>query len=372
MKLLELIAEIKDPRDSWKIKHELSALFFTTVCGVLCGAETWNEISEFCEAKKDWLAQYVNFSGGIPSPWTFRRLFTLLKADVVEVLLRTYALSLAGKADRSSQQIAIDGKALRGSKRHHLQCLHSVSAMCRESGLILAEVVTDQKSNETTAVPLLLDLLDLKGRTVTIDAAGCQNKIVTQIKESEGEYVLSLKKNHPKFYEMVEKHMQTHAIKTENCLKDYFDESHGRCVRRRCFAVDVSQLEEHEALKTKWTGIQSIIALENIRSLNNDVTCHVSAEWHYYISSHTSSNTQLADYIRGHWCIENNTHWVLDVHLKEDSDQKAEKNSARAFAILRRIALNIIKTKDQNSKRSLKRRLKRAAWDNDYLLSLLL
>jgi len=222
MNFVDLLRKIPDPRDDWKVKHNLSALIFTTLCGILCGAESWSDISDYCEAKQEWLSQYVDLENGIPSPWTFRRIFTLLEPELLEWLLRTHAENLVSKERRD--HIAIDGKALKGSKRHNLKCLHSISALCHEQGLILAEMSVEQKSNEITAIPLLLDLLDLKGSTVTIDAMGCQHSIAHKILEKKGNYVLALKKNHPKFYEEVKSYCQQNIIESDYRLEDYFDD----------------------------------------------------------------------------------------------------------------------------------------------------
>lgn len=363
MDLLKLLDELPDPRETWKVKHPLTTLLFVTFCAVLCGAQSWSDIPEFCAAKYEWLCRHVTFKGGIPSEWTFRRIFTLLDPSTLEWLLRTHASALV--SEDLDKHIAIDGKALRGSKRYNLECLHSISALCHETGLVLAERGVETKSNEVAAIPLLLDVLDLKGNTVTIDAAGCQHSIAQTIIQKKSDYILALKKNHPKFYERVSNHCQKEIITPAHCLKDYFDDNHGRCVRRRYFACDIRHIEGAE----KWGCLKSVIAVETIRSLDNQR--HTKAEWKYYISSHLATNPRLPDMIRNHWGIENKLHWVLDVHLGEDNDRKAERKSAKAFAVLKRIALNVVRTKDSNPKRSLRRRFKRAGWDNDYLLNLL-
>ena len=184
--------------------------------------------------------------------------------------------------------------------------------------------------------------------------------------QKEGEYVLALKKNHPKFYKLLTAYCQNNAITPENCLKDYFDDGHGRRVRRRYFACDIRHLEGAE----KWPGVKSAIAVESIRSLDNSL--QVTAEWRYYISSLSAENSCLPDTIRNHWGIENKLHWVLDVHLREDDDRKAERQSAKAFGVIKRIALNIVRTKDTKPKRSLRRKFKCAGWNNDYLMNLLI
>lgn len=366
MKILELIDDIPEPRMLGKVQHSLSTIIFTALCGVLSGCEDWADINHYCESKKDWLSQYVSFKNGIPSGDTFRRVFTLLNPDHVEYLLRTHAAEIV-KSGNPSDQIAIDGKALRGSKKLNLQCLYSVSAWCHENNLALGEQQTEAKSNEITAIPMLLDLLDLKNNTITIDAAGCQKSITKLIVEKKGDYVVGLKLNQKKLHEAVTNHIKLVGENDDNRLFDAFDYGHGRTVRRRYFGYDVSKLPEIN----EWIGAKSVVAVETMSSKNNDPANKTTAEWRYYLSSHKCDNKRLPDYVRNHWGIENKLHWVLDVHMREDDDQKAERKSARSFSLLRRIALNMVRTKDLTPKRSLKRKLKCSGWDNSYLLNML-
>ena len=168
-------------------------------------------------------------------------------------------------------------------------------------------------------------------------------------------------------YKAVEEHIKKNGESDQNRLFDAFDHSHGRVVRRRYFGYDVSKLAE----ATDWSDAKTVVAVETISSKNNDPTHKITAEWRYYLSNHNSDNKNLPDYIRNHWGIENKLHWILDVHLKEDADKKAERKSARSFSLLKRIALNIVRTKDTTPKRSLRRKLKHPAWDDSYLLSML-
>jgi predicted transposase YbfD/YdcC len=358
-----------DPRDQKKVVYSLSSIIFITLCAVLCGAESWSDVADFGEVKKEWLCDYVDLSTGIPSAWTFRRIFILLEPENLEWLLRTHALNII--SGKQEDQIAIDGKALRGSAGKGLRALQSVSAWSEKNNVVLAETAVEQKSNEITAIPAILDLLKLKGCTVSIDAMGCQRDIVEKIIEKEGDYVLGLKKNQPSLYEAVENHMQEQVIDKEDCLKDFFENGHGRfenghgrMTRRRYFSCGLDHIEEAK----NWSSLRSAVAVETITAYSNKP---VQSEWRYYITSHNHSNEQLPNYVRKHWSIENKLHWVLDVNLGEDADKKIERNSAKAFASLKRIALNIVRTKDTKSKRSLRRKFKRAGWDNNYLLNLL-
>lgn len=366
MQILAMIGDISDPRMKGKVHHPLTTIIFVALCGVLCGCESWSDIKDYCKTKKEWLSQYVSLVNGIPSSDTFRRVFTLLDPNNIEYILRTHASDLVGKG-KASEQIAVDGKALCGSRKLDLQCLYSVSAWCHANGLVLGEKQTDNKSNEITAIPLLLESLELKGSTVTIDAAGCQKSITKLIVEKKGNYVLGLKLNHPKLYKAVEEHIKKTGESDQNRLFDSFDYSHGREVRRRYFSYNVRNLSEVK----DWSDAKTVVAVETISSKNNDPTHKITAEWRYYLSNHDSNNKNLPDYIRNHWGIENKLHWILDVHLKEDDDRKAERKSARSFSLLKRIALNIVRTKDTTPKRSLRRKLKHPAWDDSYLLSML-
>jgi predicted transposase YbfD/YdcC len=363
MKILELLEVIPDPRQEGKVVHNLSAILFTTLCAVLCGAESWSDVADYCETKFEWLKLYVNLEGGVPTEWTYRRVFTLIKPEFLEQLLTCHAKSLLNTEEE--QHIAIDGKALRGSQRHNLRCLHSISAMCHESGIILSEAAVNEKSNEITAIPLLLDVLELKGNTVTIDAAGCQQNIVKTIVERQGYYVLGLKKNQRKLHEKISTYMQSHGIQPEYRLEDEFDMGHGRRVRRRYFACNI----EHLPGADQWPGLKTAIATETIRQVAN--TGEVRAEWRYYITNHDPNNSKLPQMVRNHWGIENKVHWVLDVHMNEDQDRKAEQNSAKAFRIFKRMTLNIARSKETKPKQSLRRKLKCAGWSEDALLHLL-
>ena len=366
MKVLSMIKEISDPRMEGKVCHPLSTIIFVALCGILCGCESWSDIKDYCRVKRDWLKRYVSFKNGIPSSDTFRRVFTLLDPDRVEYILRSHAAELVSKG-KATDQIAVDGKALCGSGKFDLQCLYSVSAWCHENGLVLGEKQTDSKSNEITAIPLLLESLELKGSTVTIDAAGCQKSITKLIVGKKGNYVLGLKRNHPKLYKAVAEHIKEKGESNENRLSDAFEQSHGRLIRRRYFGYDVSNLPQIK----DWSNAKTVIAVETISSKDNDQERNVKAQWRYYLSNHKCTDENLPSYIRNHWGIENKLHWVLDVHLKEDDDQKSERKSARSFALLKRIALNIVRTKDTTPKRSLRRKLKHPAWDDNYLLDML-
>jgi len=221
MRILDLIKDLPDPRMAGKVKYSLSAIVFGTICGILSGAESWGDIHHYCKVKLSWLSKYIDLTQGIPSEWTFRRVFTLLDPSFLEHLLRTHAAEIVSK-NQQSNHIAIDGKALCGSKREGTRSLHSVSAWCYTNGLVLGEEQVNEKSNEITAIPLLIKCLELKGMTVTIDAAGCQKAIVQLIREKNGHYIIGLKRNHPKLYQAVEDYIQEQAPKADLTPIDQF------------------------------------------------------------------------------------------------------------------------------------------------------
>jgi len=241
MNILGLINNIRDPRMEGKVIHKFSSIIFVGLCAVLSGCENWSDVEDYCEAKKEGLSQYVDLIKGMPSEWTFTRVFTLLDLDHTEYLLRTHAATLVSQ-NKPSDQVSINEKALRSSKRKGLQCLHSLSAWCHENGLVLAGKQVDSKSNEITAIPLLLKSLALKGNTVSIDAVGCQKYIAKFINDKQGDYVQGLKRNHPRLYQEVENHIKEKGITAANQLYDAFEQGHGRLVCHRYFGFDATFL----------------------------------------------------------------------------------------------------------------------------------
>ena len=243
--------------------------------------------------------------------------------------------------------------------------MQMVSALSVENNIVIGQVKTDRKSNEVTAIPLLLALLDLEGATVSIDAAGCNKNIIEHILDGDANYLLGLKKNQPKLHAAVEKHMVESGTSLDNLIEDHFEDSHGRLVRRRYFAFDVPESMAPFSLNQ----MKTIIATETICSskYNEDV----SSEWRYYGTNHEKSHPKLVDYIRGHWSIES-YHWLLDVHLNDDKDKKYDANAAENFAKTKRFLLDSVKsTPPEGKKRSVRSNLKRVGWDLDYLVTLL-
>lgn len=359
-----MLQQVEDPRDCSRVRYPLINILFIGICAIFCGAETWEDMSLYAEARVKWLSEYVDLSSGIPPWWTIRRIFTLVNPNHIADLTLAVVEFLVG--DKKKGHIALDGKASRGNKspKKGIKPLQMVSAWCEDLGLSLAEIAVESKSNEITAIPELLALLNIKGSTITIDAMGCQSEIASEIINRGGEYVLALKGNQGNLHREVVKYMQEEGSSFENLAFDQFDKSHGRLVRRRYFVCPASKIPEHN-----FSHLNTVIATETISSRGANTT----AEWRYFISSHEHTNKDIPHYVRAHWGIENKLHWVLDVHLGDDGDKKLEKNAVEILARLRRMVINMVKSKPQeDKKRSVRSRLKRLIWDNDYLLSILL
>lgn len=365
--VIDLLSTIEDTRVANKIIYPLPTLLFISICAIFCGAESWDDIVVFAESRKDWLSKYVDLSRGIPCYSTFRRLFSTISPSVWSTLIEG-TLGLVIKDRLPEDHIPIDGKTLKGSRceSKEIRAIQMVSAWSFSNKLVLADVTTDSKSNEIKAIPLLLELLELDGCTVSIDAMGCQAAIMESILSKGGDFVIGLKKNQPSLYNAVVEYSKEYGEKPVNLIEDHFDEGHGRVVRRRYFAFPLPKEAESFSLP----GIETIIATETISSEKNKPG--TTAEWRYYVSSH-AVNIKLASYVRNHWSIESEYHWELDVHLNDDADKKHDKIAATNFAKTKRLLLCLVQSKlPEGKKRSVRSRLKRVSWDLDYLLTLLL
>lgn len=359
--LLEHFEDIEDPRWSRYKLHKLSDLIFITICACICGADGWEDIEQFAVAKQDWLKKYLELPNGLPSDDTFRRVISRIDPDAFEACFRSWITSVIEHTE--GELISIDGKTLRGSNDHGKAALCLVSAWANSNRLILAQERVSEKSNEITALPNLLSALEISGCIVTIDAIGTQRTIVEQIVQQEADYVLALKSNHPMLYEDVRTFFdEAQAEQYQHIDHSYVahtDDGHGRIEVRRCWAVgDVAWLRNQD----RWAGLKSIICVEAKRITGADE----SVSRRYYISSLTPDAEQILQAVRGHWGIENQVHWVLDVGFGEDGSRIRKDHGAANMSLLRRLTLNLIRQED-SVKWSLKGKRKRAGWDNTYL-----
>lgn len=358
---IEHFLSLTDPRVERTKEHLLEDIIFITIAAVICGCENWNEIESYGESKQEWLSGFLRLPGGIPSHDTFNRVFAALDPLEFETCFLEWVKSVAELTE--GEIISIDGKTIRGSRgKGAKSAIHMVSAWAGTNNMVLGQVKTAEKSNEITAIPKLLSVLELKGCIVTIDAMGCQTTITKQIKDSGADYVIAVKGNQGQLEQDVEDTLRFCSPVSQH--KDV-DSGHGRVETRTCsIYTDLSHVQQPE----RWAGLKVIACVESIRYLKASQT--EQKEKRYYISSLDADAAKIAGAIRSHWGIENSLHWLLDVAFHEDSSRKRTGNAAENFSIICRIALNLIKN-ETSKKRSVKGKRLIAGWDNYYLLNIL-
>src|SRR5512144_1738357 len=367
--LLEPFSALEDPRIIGRVDHRLIDILVIAVCAVIACAESWDDIALYGRSKERWLRTFLDLPNGIPSHDPFRRVFMLIDPDAFERGFIAWTRTWSDQAvDR--EVVAIDGKTVRRSfDRGRAQApLHLVSAWASERDLSLGQRAVDGPSNEITAIPELLDALDVNGCLVTLDAMGCQKEIAQRILARQADYLFGLKANHATAFAAVQEHIEFACLARGARVKpvfDAFDDSHGRLVRRRVFVCpEAARLEALQA----WPGLHTVLAVETIRSVNG--SGRTEAEVRYFLSSRPDDPAVLVAAIRRHWSIENNLHWVLDVTFREDDSRVRERTAARNLALLRKIALNLV-GRDRSTSSSTRARRKQAAWNDNYMLQLL-
>lgn len=360
---------IEDPRiDNHNRLHNFYDILVITILGAICGADTWTEICEFANAKCDWLETFLELPNGIPSHDTFGRLFSLINPEEFETCFCSWISSLT--IDLTKEIIAIDGKTLRGShnRKKGIKPLHLVSAWAVNNKVILGQVKTEEKSNEIEAIPRLLNIIDISNSIVTIDAMGCQKKIAKQIIDQGANYVLSLKNNQPALYKDIESIFATgeerQFKKMLNRRKLEKIRDHGRIETRRYTLISA---REPLMFELRWPGLKGIGMIETTRTVNNVVE---KSKRYFLTSLEYDDIDDFMGAVRKHWGIEINLHWSLDVSFKEDLNRVRIGHAAENLAIVRRIALNLLK-QDKKHKRGISCRRKRAGWDNQYLMKVL-
>lgn len=314
--LLEACEELSDPR-ARECAYQLEELLLAAICAVISGAESWTSVVEWSQMKLDWLRQHLPFANGVASHDTFGRVFSLLDAAQFEACFMRWISGLCPSLE--GQHVAIDGKCVRGSHDGKQSAIHLVSAWSSTAGLTLGQVKTADKGNEITAIPALLDALDIKGSIITIDAMGCQHDIAAKIVQSGADYVLGVKGNQPGLAEAVTLWFDaTDAGKLDRPHWEDIqtEKDHGRIETRRCLVTnDVAWLQEQ---KQHWSGLKSLVMIESTREIiGRNGTGHPSIERRYYISSLPAEATLLGKIVRAHWGIENSMHWMLDVAFRE-------------------------------------------------------
>lgn len=359
-------SQLKDPRVNRTKKHLLINVIFIALCAVICGAEDWVSIERFGKSRRNWLEQFLVLEKGIPSHDTFNRVFSVIDSSAFAKSFMAWAETLA---ERVKKVIAIDGKSLCATKSEvqGLGPLHLVNVWCCENQLVLGQERVADKSNEITAIPLLLDLLEISGSVITIDAMGCQKEICEKIIEKQADYVLSLKGNQGNLHKDVGLYFQSiesGRLKPEPHSHRVVEKNHGRIEEREYFAVSLPKGLHSEG----WKKLTSIVKVRAKRTIQEKV----STEDRYFISSIAAENiVEISNAVRSHWQVENSLHWRLDMSFNEDRWRSKEGNAAENMAIINKMALNLLK-KENTSKVGVKNRRLLAGWDEQYLAKVLM
>ena len=365
---LTCFASVKDPRLNRRKKHELLDIIAIAVCAAIAGADGWAAVELFGKSKQEWLRTFLALPNGIPSHDTFGRVFSLLEPQAFQEAFQAWVRAIQAKIEGV---VAIDGKTVRGShdRANGKKAIHIVSAWATDDGLSLGQVKVDDKSNEITAIPELLRVLELKGCLVTTDAMGCQRDIARDIVEGGGDYLLAVKDNQQTLAEDVEeefKQAQADAFAhMEHLYHVTLDKGHGRIEKRQYwYTHDVQGLGTLE----RWHELNAMVMCRASRTLNGET----SVEDRYFISSCTHSNVEkIAHGVRAHWGIENGLHWVLDVAFLEDQSRIRAGHAAQNMATIRKIVLNAFNA-SKSRKGGIKAKRLQAGWDNAYLCEILL
>ncbi len=375
LSLVAHFAVIIDPRVERTKAHKLVDVLVISICTLLCGGQTFYDMEEFGDAKFDWFKTFLELPNGIPSHDTFNRVFAAL--DPREFLECFLGWTQALRESIAQEIVSIDGKALRRAYQRKENLKYIVSAWAEENSLVLGQVKVEDKSNEITAVPELLRVLELSGCIVTLDAMGCQKNIAKEIKEADADYVLALKGNQETVHEEVRQFLddalaeqktwrpagaKVSGAATELAFLETVEKDHGRIETRRYYqSTEISWFADRH----RWEGLQSVGMVESVREVKGQKT----VERRYYLTSLSLNVQVFARAVRSHWNIENKVHWVMDVCFGEDQSRARSGHAAENLATLRRLALNMLKR--ETKKRSLKGKMLNASWDHAYLLKLL-
>ncbi len=358
---------LDDPRLDRKKQHSLRDILLLTILGVICGAESWTDIELFGQSRQDVLKDVLSLPNGIPSHDTLGRVFSLLNPKQLEASFLSWIKSLVTLSD--GELIAIDGKTLRRShdRPSGVNAIHVVSAWAAENAVVLGQIKTDEKSNEIVAIPQLLAMLHIQGCTVSIDAMGCQKAIATQIRQQQGDYLLALKGNQSTLHDdvrcFIESQLESATPSGVFDQADASDKGHGRVEYRRAWVTDhIEWLKERHP---DWPDLRSIGVIESVRYTGDKA----SVERRFYINSSPANAAQFLRSVRQHWGIENQLHWVLDVSFNEDQCRARSGHAAENLAVIRHIAINLLK--HEPSKLSIKAKRRKAGWDHKFLCKVL-
>lgn len=356
-------ADLPDPRIDRTKKHALGDILVIALAATIAGADSWEEVEQFGEAKHDWLRRFLALPNGIPSHDTFGRVFARLDPGALGRCVADWMGAVCEAA--GLRHIAVDGKSARSAPRGTFSgCLHLVSAWAAENRLILGQAAVADGSHEIAAIPELLEVLDLTGALVTLDAAGCQKGIAEQVRAGGGDYLLAVKGNQPALHEAVlavfDRACQADFAGVEHDGHESAEDGHGRHEER-----SVTVVYDPEGLPPDWPGVAAVVLVGREREAKgaNASTAH------YYITSLRGTAAELGKLIRRHWAVENELHWCLDVAFREDANKTAAGHAGANLGLVRRVAASLLK--QDPGKGSIKARRLRAAWDDQYLTQVL-
>lgn len=366
--LLAHFADFPDPRDPRGIRHNLGDIVSISILAVICGANTYSQIHQYALAHKEWLSSFLDLPSGVPSQDTFERIFAALnpKAWQSKFLAWTQSLVLPELAEGEDEVLAIDGKTARRSHTNGLGALHTVSVWSSQFEIVLAQEGVDEKTNEITVIPNLLEIVNPAGAVVTTDAMGCQKDIAWTVREYQAHYLLALKDNHPTLFEDVKDffgYAEKVSWELAHSTTQTTERAHGRDETRACWVLEAPEwLHEREA----WRDLQSIVRVRSERVINGTTSEHTR----YFLTSLSLDAERALRAARFHWGIENGLHWVLDVAFDEDDSRARIQNTQANWVALRHLAVNLLK-RDKSLKVGVEAKRLRAGWDRDYLLKLL-
>ena len=360
---------LEDKRRGAGKRHKLIDILTIVICGIICGADDWSGIEAYGQAKEEWLKGFLELPHGIPSHDTFGRVFSWLDPKAFEASFLSWVQEVMEIT--KGQVIAVDGKTVRRSHDHAngQEAIHIVSAWAQKNRLVLGQVKVDEKSNEITAIPGLLRVLDITGCIITTDAMGCQQEIAATVIEKGGDYILALKENQGHLYEDVRElfagAIEVSFFDVEHTYAETANKNHGRIEVRECWAITDPDFTHYLRGFENWKGLRSLVKV----SCQRQTSTGTSQDDRYFISSLKTPARQMLQAVRGHWSIENSLHWVLDIAFREDESRVRKDHAPENLSVLRHIALNLLK-QDLSKKLGIKNKRLVAAWNNDYLIHL--